>query len=233
MRIVRHPLTTGFAVLTAFFLAQGCGKKDSKNDDDKTEKSDEDDKSGDGTPSDDAALKDDYQGIYQVQSQVETPFGSCDETKAKAVDGIDKLAFFKLDTSYEYSADPTSGAKIDLWLYKCTDAATCEGQVVNFLFPDKTDGVWGGQTSLSIGNSPFEPGKCSFGYTERSAKLTGKDIVITTTSYSGDVAPLGGGCMSADGGSDLETYYSTYRGKIACDGLTTIKALKLDVPMPE
>ena len=233
MRIVRNPLAMALSIVLAFAAAQGCGKSDSKKDGDGKKNEGGGGNGGDANPTDDDLLKDDFNGIYQVQSQLETPFGGCDESEAEAVEGMGQLTFFKLENTFEFTMDPASEPKTDLWLHECSDAATCQGPVAGFMFPEKTDGVWGGQSSLSISDSPFEPGKCTFGYTERSAKLSGKDIVITTTSYMGEVAPLGGGCMHDDGGSDLEVYYKTYRGKIACDGVETIKGLKLDVPMPE
>src|SRR5690606_18718070 len=150
------------------------------------------------------------------------------------VDAMDQLPpYFKLDTVFEISMDPTAEPKFDLWLYECSDEKTCQGQVMDFLFPENTDGKWGGQTSLSISKSPFEPDLCSFSYAERSATLSGKDMVILTTRYSGDVAPIGGGCLNADGGASLDEYYTAYRGKIECETLETVKGLKLDVPMPE
>ncbi len=231
MRIVRNPLALTLALVAAFAVAQGCGKSDSKDDN----KSGGGNGGGSGEPQDgDAVLKDEYQGVYQLVSQVETPYFDGCEAEAGPVDAMDQLPpFFKLDTVIEFTMDPQSELKTDLWLYECSDAQTCQGQVMNFLFPEKADGAWGGQTSLSISKSPFEPNLCSFGYTERSAKLTGKDILIVTTQYSGDVAPIGGGCMHADGGADLQEYYTAYRGKINCDSVETVKGLKLDVPMPE
>jgi hypothetical protein len=234
MLVVARKTTTSIAALMLLAaFGSGCGKKDHKNDDDDAGDGGGTVPGADGTGgSDDALPADEYRGVYQLSSQVETPFASCDDAKAKPVDGFDKLpGFFKLDLEYEYTED-LANPKYDLWLSGCSDQGSCQGVVTNFLFPDKTDGVWGGQTSLGISTQMFE-GKCSFSYTERTATLTGKDIVIVTTDYSGDVAPIGGACSSQDGGAELQQYYETYRGKLPCSGRETIKGVKLDVAIPE